>query len=77
MINLIGRAYSSIRLTALMAYLGFDEAGTIEKVKSLTWEYDSEFVYPKNASKSKDDSTLVSLDEMTMKFTELISFLEN
>lgn len=77
LINLIGRAYSSIRLTVLMNYLGLDEATTIEKVRSLDWNYDSEFVYPKNVSKQNDDFSLVPLDEITMKFTDLISFLEN
>ncbi|XP_027197722.2 COP9 signalosome subunit 8 [Dermatophagoides pteronyssinus] len=79
MLNLIGKAYSYIRLDDVSSFLGYDETQTIEKIHTLGWQYDCEtrFVTPKKMPNTMDDSSNATLDELMIKLTELVSFLEN
>ncbi|KAH9421767.1 COP9 signalosome complex subunit 8 [Dermatophagoides pteronyssinus] len=79
MLNLIGKAYSYIRLDDVSSFLGYDETQTIEKIHALGWQYDCDtrFVTPKKMPNTMDDSSNSTLDELMIKLTELVSFLEN
>lgn len=79
MITLISKAYTSIRLQDVIAYLGLSEAGTLEKIHTLGWSYDADsgFVKPEKLPTSLEDSSPVSFDDLMTKLSDYVQFLEN
>ena len=79
MLNLISKAYSSIRLTDMINHLGLSEQETLAKIQALGWDLDEEskFVSPKPIPDQNDDSSPGTFEDLMIKLTELVAFLEN
>lgn len=78
MINLISKAYSSIRMKELAILIGYTEEETVAKAASLSWRYEaaSGYIFPTKMSPT-DENASGSFDQLMTKLTEYVAFLEN
>ncbi len=78
MLNLISKAYSSIRMKEMAILLGYTDEETVAKVTSMGWRYEAEtgYIFPAKLSPA-DESASGSFDHLMTKLTEYVAFLEN
>jgi len=75
--SLISKAYCSISVEKVSAFLGMPAEDCVEVLSSLGWEVDTacKIMKPKN-NENKQDENIVSEEQLT-KLTDFVSFLEN
>lgn len=78
MLNLISKAYSSIRMREMALLIGYSEEETVAKATAMGWRYEAEtgYIFPTKTSPT-DESASGSFDHLMTKLTEYVAFLEN
>jgi len=76
-IQLISKAYSSIRMSDLTQFLGLDEAATSELIKDRGWNFNQETGMVTPVCKKNDNHRLESLSQQQHKVAQFIAYLEN
>jgi len=76
-VQLICKAYSSIKMSDLTQYVGLDETGTGQLITELGWTFNQQSGMVNPVRKRKESLKLESLSDQQKRIGEFIAYLEN
>lgn len=76
-VQLVSKAYSSIRLADFIQYVGLDEAAAGQLITELGWTYNQQSGMLNPVCKKKENLKLDSLSNQQQRIADFIAYLEN
>eukprot|EP00088_Acartia_fossae_P049536 TRINITY_DN5462_c0_g1_i2.p1 TRINITY_DN5462_c0_g1~~TRINITY_DN5462_c0_g1_i2.p1 ORF type:complete len:192 (-),score=37.50 TRINITY_DN5462_c0_g1_i2:82-657(-) len=76
-IQLVSKAYSSIRISDLTQYIGLDEQATTQLINDMGWSWNQQTGMVTPVCKRKESLKLESLSVQQQRVADFIAYLEN